>query len=316
LPGALRRWDAYDPAAVDEIDPYLVAAVRRLGCGDSFEAINIFRRVQNSCKLSPLVLMGVQTMATLAGTSQRTNTDSRFFLISAVLMALVLVAGFSLQLAMGRSTFASPVSVHIHAVLFFGYTWLYVLQNALAATGSIKTHRRLGWLSAVWVPAMVVMGTYVTVAMVRRGATPFFFQPLYFLIMNPLSILTFAGFTAAAIWLRRQTQWHRRLMFCGMAVLTGPGFGRLLPMPLLIPWAGWVVFAAVMLFPLAGVIRDYRINRKVHPGWWWGISVIVVMQVAMDLIANSGVGLMIYEATTAGAPGATVPALGYPQPPS
>jgi hypothetical protein len=71
-----------------------------------------------------------------------------------------------------------------------------------------------------------------------------------------------------------------------------------------------------MLFPLAGVIRDYRLHQKVHPAWWWGISVIVVMQLAMDLIANSGLGLVIYEAATTGAPGATVPPLGYPQPPS
>ena len=30
--------------------------------------------------------------------------------------------------------------------------------------------------------------------------------------------------------MRRRTDWHRRLMFCGMAILTGPGLGRLLPM--------------------------------------------------------------------------------------
>lgn len=260
--------------------------------------------------------MGVWTMATLAGARSGIERDARFFLISAVLMALVLVVGFSFHLAMGRSTFASPLTVHVHALLFFGYTALYVLQNALAATGSINIHRRLGWLAAIWVPAMVVMGVYVTVAMVRRGAAPFFFQPLYFLVMNPLSILTFAGLTTAAIWLRRQTQWHRRLIFCGMAVLTGPGFGRLLPLPLFIPWAGWAVFAAVMLFPLAGIVRDYRAKNKVHPAWWWGIGAIVAAQIAMDIITNSQLGLTAYQAITAGAPGATVAPLAYPLPPA
>jgi hypothetical protein len=99
-------------------------------------------------------------------------------------MALVLVAGFSIQLAMGRSTFASPVSVHLHALIFFGWTVLYVLQNGLIATGSVALHKRLGWLATIWVPAMVVMGIYVTVSMVQRGAVPFIFQPLYFLVMN------------------------------------------------------------------------------------------------------------------------------------
>jgi hypothetical protein len=230
-------------------------------------------------------------------------------------MALVLVAGFSIQLAMGRSTFASPVSVHLHALIFFGWTVLYVLQNGLIATGSVALHKRLGWLATIWVPAMVVMGIYVTVSMVQRGAVPFIFQPLYFLVMNPLTILTFAALAAAAIVRRRQTQWHRRLMFCGMATLTGPGFGRLLPMPLLIPWAAWAVFAAVMLFPIAGAIRDLKRTGNVHPAWWWGMGSIVTAQIAMDLIANSGTGISLYQWTTEGTPGAQVNPLAYPPAP-
>jgi hypothetical protein len=251
-------------------------------------------------------------MATAVGVRPAAQNEARFFFLSAILMALVLVAGFSIQLAMGRSTFASPVSVHLHALIFFGWTVLYVLQNGLVATGSVALHKRVGWVATLWVPAMVFMGIYVTVSMVQRGAVPFIFQPLYFLVMNPLTILTFAGLTAAAILRRRQTQWHRRLMFCGMAMLTGPGFGRLLPMPLLIPWAAWAVFAAVMLFPIAGVIRDLRRTGQVHPAWWWGIGAIVTAQIAMDLIANSGAGISLYQWTTAGTPGADVSPLAYP----
>ena len=255
-------------------------------------------------------------MATLVKTVRpAVHADVRFFFVSAIVMTLVLVAGFSFHLGMGRSTFASPLSVHLHAFLFFGWTFLYLLQNALVATGRSSIHRRLGWLAAIWVPAMVVMGIYVTVAMVRRGAAPFFFEPLYFLIMNPVSILTFAGVTVAAILLRRRTQWHRRLMFCGMAILTAPGFGRLLPMPLLIPWVGWTITAVVLLFPIAGVIRDLRRDGKVHPAWWWGIGTILAMQVLIDTIAHSGVGLAIYETATHGAPGANVEPLAYPPPP-
>lgn len=81
---------------------------------------------------------------------------------------------------------------------------------------------RLGRLAAIWVPLMVIMRIGVTVTTVQRGAAPSFFELLYFLVLSPLAILTFAGFTAAAVVLRRQSQWHRRLMFCGMALLRGP----------------------------------------------------------------------------------------------
>jgi hypothetical protein len=254
-------------------------------------------------------------MATIAATPTPIVRDEKFFFVSAVIMALILALGFSLQLAMKRSSFASPFYVHAHALIFFGWTTLYVIQNGLIATGNTAIHRRLGWLAALFVPAMVVMGTFVTVALVQRGAAPFFFQPLSFLLMNPLSVLAFAALVSGAIILRRQTLWHRRLMFCGMAILTGPGFGRLLPMPLFIPFAGWAVFAAVMLFPLAGVIRDIRKTGKVHPAWWWGILGVASVQFGAEAIANSPAGPLIYQAVTAGTPGAGIDPLAYPHMP-
>jgi len=134
----------------------------------------------------------------------------RFFLPAAIAMAIVIVAGFSVQLAMGRSSFSSPLLVHAHAVVFMGWVALYLLQNIFATTGSMTLHRRLGWIGAVWIAPMVMLGCMVTVAMVRRGHVPFFFQPAHFLIFDPLAVFTFAGLAASAILLRRQTEWHRR----------------------------------------------------------------------------------------------------------
>jgi hypothetical protein len=251
-------------------------------------------------------------MATLAGVRPGLDRDARFFFISAVVMTLVLVAGFSVHLALGRSSFDAPLALHVHALLFFGWTAYYLAQNTLVATGLVATHRRLGWLAAAWVPAMVIMGTYVTVELVQRGSVPFFFEPLYFLVMNPLTIVTFAGLTAAAVVLRRRTQWHRRLMLCGMALLTGPGFGRLLPLPFLIPYAGWAVFAAVMLFPLAGVIRDLRRGGTVHPAWGWGMGAIIAMQLAIEVGSSSALGVALYDRVTAGTAGAAIDPQAYP----
>ena len=56
--------------------------------------------------------------------------------------------------------------------------------------------------------------------------------------------------------MRRRTDWHRRLHYCGTALLMGPAFGRLLPMPLLAPWAFEATFIAVMIFPIIGVIAE------------------------------------------------------------
>lgn len=255
-------------------------------------------------------------MVTVAGQAPPTaGQDHSFFLGGAIAMTVVIVAGFSVQLAMGRSSFSAPPLVHAHAVVFMGWVAIYLLQNVFAATGRIGLHRRLGWLAAAWIVPMLVLGFAVTLAIVRRGGVPFFFRPLQFLVFDPVSLLTFAGLTTAAIALRRRTDWHRRLHFCSMSVLLGPGFGRLLPMPLLAPWAWEATVVACLLFPLAGAVADLRRSGRVHPAWGWGIAVVVGSSLLIEAITYSAVGEGLYRAVVAGTPGAAVPALGFPAPP-
>lgn len=256
-------------------------------------------------------------MASLAGPAPRrsASAEERFFMTAAVAMAIVIVAGFSFNAAMGRSSFAAPISVHVHALLFMGWLGLYLVQNMLVASGNVAVHRRLGWLSAVWIPAMVAAALYVIVAMVRRGAVPFFFTPLYFLTMDVMILATFVGLALAAIRLRRRTDWHRRLMFCAMAVFTGNGLGRLLPMPLLIPWAGEAAVAASLAFPLWGMVSDRRRTGRVHPAWLWGIAAIVGGQLAGEMFVRTPLGLSVYQWVAAGSPGARVAPTAYPAAP-
>jgi len=255
-------------------------------------------------------------MATLAEDRFSAATgDERFFLKCAIAMALIIVAGFSFQLAMGRSTFASPVRVHIHALLFMGWMTIFLVQNILVTAGRVDLHRKLGWLAAGWMVAMVVSGTYVTVAMVRNGVAPFFFRPLHFLIFDPLQVLTFAGLTIAAVRMRRQTDWHRRLHFAGMALLLGPAFGRLSPMPLLPPIAWEVTFVQCLVVLGIIVALDTRRRGSVHPAWKWGVSAWLSMFVAIEALTFSPVGTAIYDSTVAGYPGEKVDPLAFPPPP-
>ena len=242
--------------------------------------------------------------------------DERFFLGAAIAMTIVIVAGFSTQLAMGRSTFYSPPLVHAHAIMFMGWITIYLLQNIFAASGRMALHRRLGWIAAGWIMPMIVLGFGVTLAMVRRGQVPFFFRPLHFLVFDPVSLLTFAALTGSAILLRNHTDWHRRLHLCGMAMLMGPGFGRMLPMPLLEPWAWEATFAAGMIFPIAGVIADLRRSGRVHPAWRWGILTMIGAFVLIEAITYSGVGRGLYRTVTWDSPGAHVAPLEFPPPPA
>lgn len=251
-------------------------------------------------------------MATSASVRFDIAGDRRFFFFLAVAMTVTLIAGFVMQFAMGRSTFAAPLIIHAHAFVFFGWTFFYLLQNTLVFTGNVALHRRIGWIGVGWASVMVVLGITVTLRLVREGRVPPFFRPLYFVVMDSLTVLCFAGLFAAGLAMRRQSDWHRRLMACAMAGLTAPAFGRLLPGPLLIPWAAWAVFAGVMLFPLAGAIHDQRSAGRVHPAWWWGMGALFVNQLLMEVAATSAMALSLYGALVEGTAGAQIPPLAYP----
>ncbi|MEO5640652.1 MAG: hypothetical protein ABIQ98_02670 [Sphingomicrobium sp.] len=242
--------------------------------------------------------------------------DERFFLFAAITMTLLIFTSFSTQLAMGRSTFHSPLLVHAHAVVFMGWVVLYLLQNIFVATNRMGLHRRLGWIATGWMAAMIVLGCWVTVAMIRRGQVPFFFRPVHFLVFDPLSLFAFAGLTSAAIVMRRRTDWHRRLHFCGMSMLLGPAFGRLLPLPLLTPYAWEATFAASLLFPLAGVIADIRRSGRVHPAWPRGIGAMLGALLLIELLTYSPIGGAVYGAITRSSPGAAVAGMEFPPPPA
>ena len=106
-----------------------------------------------------------------------------------------------------------------------------------------------------------------------------------------------------------------RLHICAMTAIIGPGFGRLLPMPLLIPYAFELAGIVGLVFPVAGMIRDYRKSGRVHPAWYWGIAAILSVIPVSHIIANSALGDQIYSTVTSGHPGANVPGLEFPPPP-
>jgi len=246
-------------------------------------------------------------MATAFEKPVSARNEEKFFFRMACLMAAVIVAGFAMNLAMGRSTFAVPIVYHIHAFVFFGWVAIYLAQNWLVASGNQALHRSLGRIAAIWVPLMLVLAFAIMFTSLRRTGGPFFFDQNEFLVANTLGLITFGGLVAAAVVQRRRTDWHRRLMFSAMTILTGPGLARLLPMPLMIPNAWRIMTVVTLIFPVIGMIADVRRSGKVHPAWYWGIAAIVVMQLVAELIAYSSLGISLTHWVVDGSAGAARP---------
>jgi hypothetical protein len=240
--------------------------------------------------------------------------DRRFFRNLVTTMAVILVGGFVVQLALGRSSFGAPLVVHAHAIAFMGWVSITLTQAWLAASGNLATHRKLGQLAVVWTIGLLILGPLVTIAAIQTARTPFFFQPQHFLIANPMTLIGFAGLFAAAIVMRRQFDWHARLHIGAFVMLMGPGFGRLLPMPFMTPYAFEIAGLVALVFPVFGILRDWRVHGRPHPAWLWSIAVLLAVTLLARVIAFSPVGDTLYAAVANGSM-ANADGLAFPPPP-
>jgi hypothetical protein len=213
-------------------------------------------------------------------------SDRGFFLIMAIAITLTVVIGFSVSFARPQTAFANaPWHVHLHAAVFSLWIALYLLQNALVVRGGFGLHRALGVFGAGWVLVMVAVGIHTTVMALALHRVPPFFPPGVFLVLDVTGVLTFAILTLAAVGLRRNAAWHKRLMLCGTIMVMSPALGRLLPMPLLGAWASWAVSGTMLLYVLVAVLYDRARRGRVHPAYAWGAGAIILTQL---LIAGLG----------------------------
>lgn len=211
--------------------------------------------------------------------------ERRFFFHMALACAVPLVIGFSVQFAMGRSSINSPWWVHAHGGSFAAWLGFYVLQNWLVTRGAFALHRTLGKVGAIWLAWMVFIGSFATVMAVVKHRVPFFFEANVFLVMDLLNIAGVAGLIWGAVALRNRPAWHKRLMLCSMIFLTGPGWGRFLPMPLVGTWALYLAFAPQLVLLVVAMLWDWRHRGRVHSAYAVGGLVLIGLTALMRPIA-------------------------------
>jgi uncharacterized membrane protein YozB (DUF420 family) len=209
-----------------------------------------------------------------------------FYLVMSLAMAAVIIAGFSRTVPDDFTAGTKfPLLLAIHGTVFTLWIVLFVAQPAIVARGSLKLHRRIGWIGAGLAAAMVLMGLAATFFAIRFNSAPSFFPPPLFLVMNVIGITVFGALVTAGVMMRKKAEWHKRLMLCATISILGPGIGRLLPMESFGRAAPMVMFAAILVFGLAGPVYDMVIRRRVHPAYIWGVSTIVISMVITGPIA-------------------------------
>jgi hypothetical protein len=221
--------------------------------------------------------------ATASGTSER-----RFFGGMAIALVLTVIAGFS------RTYYFNSYSVepfelspllHWHGAAYSAWMLLLVTQTTLIAARRTHVHRQLGIVGAVLAVAMIGLGTVVAVARTASGAiADQGVPPLLFLAVPLLGMVVFASLVGAALYQRRRSAAHKRLMLLATLELVTAAVSRL---PLVESWGPVGFFGVTDLFVAAIVVYDFATLKRVHPATLWGGLFFVVSQPLRLLIGGT-----------------------------
>jgi hypothetical protein len=203
------------------------------------------------------------------------RADRAFYRGVSVAFLVTALVGFGRTYFLKTAFHTPPLTplVHVHGLVGTAWLVLLVAQTALVSARRVDLHMKLGIATALVAAAFVPLGIMVPLEMARHGAITT--QRLVFLIFPLGQALMFGGFVGAAIWCRRRTELHKRLMVVGTAIMVAPAFSRLL-MLVPMPEGPRPVVALVLTtaFVFAGMLHDWRARGRVHHVYIWGALAI------------------------------------------
>ena len=238
----------------------------------------------------------------VAAVPQVRAESRQFFVWMAVACAVVAFAGFT-------PTYWAPVTtgsfvggrfLHVHGLLFFAWTVLFICQARFAAGGRFEHHRALGLAGVSLATAMLFAGLIVSIKSMDDGiARGFEEQARAFSIVPITIVLFFAATVATAIANTRRSDVHMRLMLVASITLLPPAVARILffflappnsPRPGLgepVPVAFSLVpsLAADLLLVVA-MVSDWRTRGRPHRTYV--VSGLVLLAVQLVRVPFSG----------------------------
>ena len=216
-------------------------------------------------------------MTMTAARSPDLTSDRIFYTGMAAAMAALVFAGFAPTYYL-KGYFAAPALnslMHAHGLVFTAWLLLFFTQTVLVASNRTDIHRKLGVAGAALAAIMLPLGVAVAIQAIRTNHTPPGIDPRSFLALPFFDLALFAIFIVAGIWLRKQSQAHKRLMLLATIVMLDAAIARL---PGLFALGPIAFFAIQDLFVLAGPLYDVATRRRVHPAYVWGGLLIVLTQ--------------------------------------
>lgn len=155
---------------------------------------------------------------------------------------------------------------HLHAVSMLAWFVLFALQPTLIRTGNRGLHRLLGRLSPILV--LVFLGFAVQISSLNWQRMGFPLIPT----ANAVNLVLFSSLYVAALYWRRDSATHRRLMLYATLAMMGPAFGRI---PEIFDGSPLLAILPILIYMAAPLIYDRRQYGQVHAASWVGAGLLL-----------------------------------------
>ncbi len=232
----------------------------------------------------------------LSGTPRAHAIDRWIFVFMAAWFIAIVLAGFvpssltKIAAVQAGERPPFPLVMHMHAVLMGSFLLLLLAQTWLMATGRNAYHMRLGILSMVLAPAIVIVGFILAPTMYlqmldalqtappemrERIQTRLLFSENIKLIQIRVGIL-FPLFLVIALRARgRNAGLHKRMMILATAMPLPAGIDRIPWLPGTLPDSPISPDLYTLLAVSPMFVWDLIRNRRVHPAYviWLAINV-------------------------------------------
>ena len=219
----------------------------------------------------------------------------KFSLVLIIFMLITLLPHYG---KIASATTVVTAQFILHGALYLGWYILFAVQSRLSSTHNVALHKKLGYLSLLFVAVLIYSGTDMMINVMqsfddnwteglKRSRTSFVLAILH-------TLLSFVGFYALGIAFRKKLHYHKRFMLLASLTMISASATRIAYLPI-VPIDGLVfVLLSTYGFLLAPIIIDLIRFGRIHPVLKWSVPIYIVTQlICIGFLPGTEMGRMI-----------------------
>ena len=222
---------------------------------------------------------------------RRRNIDHRFFAIAAAAVIIAVLIGFGPTFYLKPFFTNPPIAravIYIHGFVMTAWVVLFAVQVYFISSKKIKLHQKLGLAGVGLAVLVVITGVMVAISAARYGSAsaPPAIPPLEFLIIPLGDMVVFAILFGAALYYRKNSPTHKRLMLLTMINFIPPAVARF-PGGLTDNYGPLWFYGVPTVLTIALIALDIWYNRKLNKVFLFaGIFLIVGMWIRLPIMST------------------------------